>query len=260
MTSMPTDLERVDILGVRVAALTIPRALGLIATAVASRSKIRFVFATVHTVTECQRQPALLEAVNHSVVAPDGMPLVWLSRRRSRSDVRRVYGPDMLIATCEDGLARGYRHFFYGSTDETVQALIARLSARFPGLAVAGAYSPPFRPLSAAEEDDVLARINAAEPDIVWVGLGMPRQELWIARYEERLNTPVLMAVGAAFDFHAGTVRQAPSWMQRAGLEWLFRLIQEPRRLWRRYLLGNSRFVWLLLRERLSGAPAKPPA
>lgn len=260
MESTPTEPERVEVLGVRVAALTIARALEMIAASVASRSKVRFVFCTVHTVTECQRQPALMDAVNNSIVAPDGMPLVWLSRRRARSDVRRVYGPDMLLATCEDGVGAGYRHYFYGSTDETIAALVGRLSTRFPGLAVAGAYAPPFRPLSPVEEDEMVARINAANPDVVWVGLGMPRQELWVARYQGRLNAPVLMAVGAAFDFHAGTVRQAPRWMQRAGLEWLFRVIQEPRRLWRRYLVGNTRFVWLLLRERIVGARPKRPA
>jgi N-acetylglucosaminyldiphosphoundecaprenol N-acetyl-beta-D-mannosaminyltransferase len=255
MEAPPAEIPRADILGVRVWALTIPRALDLIAQAITTRTKTRFVFSTVHTLTECQRQPRLMDAVNGSVVAPDGMPLVWLARRRTRRDVRRVYGPDMLLATCEAGIDAGYRRFFYGSTDATLEALADRLRTRYPGLIVAGAYAPPFRALSSEEDAEIVRLINAAAPDIVWIGLGMPKQELWAAGHQDHLTAPVLMAVGAAFDFHAGTVRQAPRWMQRSGLEWLFRLVQEPRRLWRRYVLGNARFVWLLARSSLPGGP-----
>lgn len=254
-----TDIARTDILGVRVWELTIPRALDIISDSIATRAQSRFVFCTVHTITECQSDPRLMEAVNGSSVAPDGMPLVWLSRRSGRKDVRRVYGPDMMLATCQAGVEAGYRHFFYGSTDETLAALVSRLSARYPGIAVAGTYAPPFRALSPEEDAGIVERINAAAPDIVWVGLGMPKQELWIAEHQSRLVAPVLMAVGAAFDFHAGIVRQAPPWMQRSGLEWLFRLTQEPRRLWRRYLIGNTRFLWLLARSKMRGSrPAQP--
>jgi N-acetylglucosaminyldiphosphoundecaprenol N-acetyl-beta-D-mannosaminyltransferase len=179
------------------------------------------------------------------------MPVVWLAGREARVPVSRVYGPDMMLAVSEDGLATQYRHFFYGSTPETLDALITRLSARYPGMVVAGSYAPPFGTLSSEEDARMVEIINESAPDIVWVGLGMPKQELWVAEHQDRLTAPVLMAVGAAFDFHAGTVRQAPTWMQRSGLEWLFRLVQEPRRLWRRYLLANTRFAGLLMRRAL---------
>jgi N-acetylglucosaminyldiphosphoundecaprenol N-acetyl-beta-D-mannosaminyltransferase len=200
-----------------------------------------------------------MNAVNGSIVAPDGMPIVWLGRRGARRSVTRVYGPDMLLATAKDGLASGYRHFFYGSTPDTLAALVDRLRFRHPEFVVAGMLAPPFRPLSRQESDEVVDAINEAKPDIVWVGLGMPKQELWIAEYQQRLNAPVLMAVGAAFDFHAGRVRQAPMWMQRSGLEWFFRLGQEPRRLWRRYLVANTRFVGLLAREAIGRSRGPKP-
>jgi N-acetylglucosaminyldiphosphoundecaprenol N-acetyl-beta-D-mannosaminyltransferase len=189
-----------------------------------------------------------LSAVNGSIVAPDGMPLVWLARRGAAEHVERVYGPDVLIAASDAGQAAGYRHFFYGSTRETLRLLVERLRMRFPGLVVAGTYAPPFGAVSAEEDARIVETINSSGADVVWVGLGMPKQELWIAEHQDRLDAPLLMAVGAAFDFHAGTVKQAPRWMQRSGLEWLYRLAQEPRRLWRRYLLGNLRFAWLVLR------------
>ncbi len=198
-----------------------------------------------------------MRAVNGSdIVATDGMPLVWLSRLKGARAIDRVYGPDALLAFCEHGLTRGWRHFFYGGTPESVGRLTNRLQARFPGLQVAGSHAPPFRPLTDVEKADVIEQINSANPDLVWVGLGMPKQELWSAEFQPHLDAPVLLAVGAAFDFHAGTVKQAPHWMQRASMEWLYRLVQEPRRLWRRYLIGNTRFVWLVGRELLSGRPA----
>ena len=244
------EIPRVDILSVRVSVVTMPILLNLVRDAIESRSRLRAAFCTVHTVTECQDSDALREAVNSSeVVCPDGMPLVWLCRGRGAAQTRRVYGPDALLAVCEDGVAGGYRHYFYGSTTETLQRLTSNLRQRFPGIIIAGAYSPPFRPASPHEDAAAIEQINASRADIVWVGLGMPRQELWAAEHQDLLEAPVLMPVGAAFDFHAGTVRQAPLWMQRSGTEWLFRLTQEPRRLWRRYLLGNSRFVYLLARE-----------
>jgi N-acetylglucosaminyldiphosphoundecaprenol N-acetyl-beta-D-mannosaminyltransferase len=186
---------------------------------------------TTHTVLECHDAPDLAAIVNQAGMAtPDGMPLVWLGRLRGHP-VERVYGPDLMLAVCERGQARGYRHFFYGGAEGVAETLAARLRARFPRLLVAGSYCPPFRPLTAAEEREVAAQINASGADIVWVGLGTPKQDYWVARFRPLLTAPVLIAVGAAFDFHAGRVRQAPRWMQRAGLEWLFRLTQDPRRL-----------------------------
>lgn len=245
---------RFPVVDVRISALTFDRALALIDGWVARRERHYVNVCTTHTVLECHDAPELAAIVNQAGMAtPDGMPLVWLGRLRGHP-VERVYGPDLMLAVCERGQARGYRHFFYGGAEGVAETLAARLRARFPRLLVAGVYGPPFRPLTAEEERDVAARINASGADIVWVGLGTPKQDYWVARFRPMLNAPVLIAVGAAFDFHTGRVRQAPRWMQRTGLEWFFRLTQDPRRLWKRYLVGNPRFVYLVARQLLKGA------
>lgn len=245
---------RFPVVNVRISALTFDQALTLIDGWIARRERHYVNVCTTHTVLECHDAPELAAIVNQAGMAtPDGMPLVWLGRLRGHP-VERVYGPDLMLAVCERGQARGYRHFFYGGAEGVAERLAERLRARFPRLLVAGVYSPPFRPLTAEEERDVAARINASGADIVWVGLGTPKQDYWMARFRPMLSAPALIAVGAAFDFHAGRVRQAPRWMQRSGLEWFFRLTQDPRRLWKRYLVGNPRFVYLVARQLLRGA------
>jgi N-acetylglucosaminyldiphosphoundecaprenol N-acetyl-beta-D-mannosaminyltransferase len=203
----------------------------------------------VHGVMESQRDEALRRIHNIAgLVTPDGMPLVWLSHLKGERHVERVYGPDLMLALCSLPLSQGgYRHFFYGGAPGVADRLAERLRARCPGLAVVGTYTPPFRQLTAAEDDDVVCRIDAAEPDIVWVGMSTPKQEHWMHAHINRLSAPVLIGVGAAFDFLAGLKRQAPRWMQRSGLEWTFRLLTEPRRLWRRYAINNPAFVWHIL-------------
>jgi N-acetylglucosaminyldiphosphoundecaprenol N-acetyl-beta-D-mannosaminyltransferase len=160
----------------------------------------------------------------------------------------RVYGPDLMLAVLDAGRERNLRHYFYGGTAAVARDLQARVEQRFPGLVIAGSESPPFRELTEAESAAMVQRIRAARPDIVWVGLGTPRQDHFVAAYGEQLQS-TLVAVGAAFDFHAGHKRQAPAWMQRAGLEWLFRLAAEPRRLWRRYVVGNPVFLFGVARD-----------
>lgn len=240
--------ERVNVLGIGVSAITIADALTLIDRWIATRVN-RYVCVTgVHGVMESQRDPALRDIHNRAgLVAPDGMPLVWLSWLAGHGYVERVYGPDLMLACCDASVSRGYRHYFYGGAPGVPERLAARLRERFAGLKIAGTWSPPFGELSAAEEQAMIDRITLANPDIVWVGLSTPKQERWMARYAGRLHVPVLIGVGAAFDFHAGLKRQAPRWMQRSGLEWLFRLATEPRRLWRRYLINNPSFLWCLL-------------
>jgi len=210
---------------------------------------------TVHTMLECVDDPQLAAIVNTATLAvPDGMPLVWLGRKAfPPAGVQRCYGPDLMLAVCEAGIAMGMRHCLYGGTPDVLEKLAQNLEARFPGIRIVESMSPPFRPLTDTEQSDMVERINAARPDVVWVGLGTPKQDLWMGCFRSRLDAPVLIAVGAAFDFHAGKMPQAPRWMQRAGLEWLFRLCKEPRRLWRRYVLGNPRFLWLLWRQRMRG-------
>lgn len=214
----------------------------------------------VHGIMQSWDDPALrLIHNNAGMVTPDGMPLVWLSRLYGHKQVQRVYGPDLLLAACARSMKHGWRHFFYGGKAGVADLLSQRLSSRFPGLQVAGTYSPPFRPLSAEEDEEVVNMINAANPDVVWVGLSTPKQERWMHAHVHQLSAPVLLGVGAAFDFHAGLKPQAPPWIQQSGLEWLFRMLTEPRRLGKRYLYNNPRFVGLITLQLLGLLPIKQP-
>ncbi|GAB4407907.1 MAG: WecB/TagA/CpsF family glycosyltransferase [Anaerolineales bacterium] len=243
---------RVNVLGVGISAINLPQALAIIDDWIARRDPHYVCVSTVHGVMECQRNEAVRRALNSSgLTTPDGMPLVWISRLHGFRHVRRVYGPDLMLAVCERSVAKGYRHYLYGGRPGVAEALKARLERRFPGVQIVGLESPPFEPLTPEQDREAVERINAANPDIVWVGMSTPKQDLWAAEHVGRLNAPVILAVGAAFDFVSGRKRQAPRWMRDSGLEWLFRLIQEPRRLWRRYLLYNPLFIWLLLGQAL---------
>ncbi len=202
------------------------------------------------TLALAARDPDFADCINRGDLnLPDGMPLVWIGRRLGVALEGRVYGPDLMAATLDRGRATGVRHYFYGSTPEVIDRLTANVQERWPGAVIAGAESPPFRPLDPAEQEAVAARLRSARPDVVWVGLGTPRQDRFVDEFRDRTGL-TLAAVGAAFDFHAGTLRQAPRWMQDRGLEWLYRLTREPRRLWRRYLVGNATFLVAVARER----------
>lgn len=239
-----TGHVRVDILGVGISAIDPTFALDQIDRWIEERARQYVSVCTVHTVMECQQNPAMRAAVNGAGMAtPDGMPLVWLADRQSDRPVTRVYGPDLMLAACERSLQSGHTHYLFGGAEDVPALLANELERRFPGINIVGAYSPPFRKLSPAEEQQIVDQINEANPDIVWVGLGTPKQDLWMAAFRSRLNAPVLIAVGAAFDFTIGRVSQAPPWMQRSGLEWLYRLFQEPGRLWYRYLVYNPQFI-----------------
>jgi N-acetylglucosaminyldiphosphoundecaprenol N-acetyl-beta-D-mannosaminyltransferase len=250
--STPEYAPRVNILGVGVSTINLDMAVGIIDGWIAERTS-RYVTVTgVHGIMESQRDPVMRKIHNQAgLVTPDGMPLVWLSRLHGHAQVDRVYGPDLMLALGQHSLARGYRHFFYGGTPETAELLGQKLSAKLPGLQVAGFYAPPYRPLTAEEDQAAVDLINQSQADIVWVGLGTPKQELWMAEHLGRINAPVLIGVGAAFDFHAGKKKQAPRWIQRSGLEWVFRLLTEPRRLWKRYLVNNPSFLALVLAQAL---------
>jgi N-acetylglucosaminyldiphosphoundecaprenol N-acetyl-beta-D-mannosaminyltransferase len=212
----------------------------------------------VHGVMESQQDQELKRIHNAAgLVTPDGMPLVWLSRLMGFRHVERVYGPDLMLAVCERSTKQGYRHFFYGGAPGVAEKLAVELQSRFPGLQVAGTYSPPFRPLTPEEDQRVVGHINSAQSDIIWVGIGAPKQEHWMGEHVGRLCAPVLIGVGAAFDFHAGLKKQAPKWMQKSGLEWSFRLMTEPRRLWHRYLVNNPFFLWLIFLQALGRKAAE---
>jgi N-acetylglucosaminyldiphosphoundecaprenol N-acetyl-beta-D-mannosaminyltransferase len=200
--------------------------------------------ATVHMVMEAFDDPIYQRVVNAAeLVTSDGMPLVWTLRARGLPEAERVYGPDLVPAVCSAAAQRGVPVGFYGGSPAVVAALTRRMAELFPGLRIAFAMSPPFRALSAAEDAEVVADIRESGARILFVGLGCPKQERWMAEHRERLDC-AQVGVGAAFDFLAGMKRQAPRWLQRAGLEWLFRLVCEPRRLWRRYAVHNPRFAW----------------
>jgi N-acetylglucosaminyldiphosphoundecaprenol N-acetyl-beta-D-mannosaminyltransferase len=240
-------ISRFDVLGVHVSAIDIPTATDEIARWIEQREQHYVCVTGVHGVMESQRDADLKAIHNRSgLTTPDGMPLVWAGKRAGTA-VERVYGPDLMLALCERAARSGWTSFFYGGREGVPEELARRLTARFDGLRVVGTYSPPFRPLTPAEDLEIVERINAAAPDLVYVGLSTPKQERWMAAHAGLLDAPVLLGVGAAFDIHAGTLRQAPRWIQRSGLEWLFRLGVEPRRLWRRYLTNNPRFVLQIL-------------
>jgi N-acetylglucosaminyldiphosphoundecaprenol N-acetyl-beta-D-mannosaminyltransferase len=219
--------------------------------------------AAVNTLMNARRDPEVRRALDAAtLVLPDGMPIVWALRSLGESIADRVYGPDLMLIECERLRQSGARHFLYGGRDrDATIALAAALRERFPGIAIAGSWTPPFRDLSEPEETEVAEMIDRSGADVVWVGTGSPRQERWMARMRPRLRAPVLVGVGAAFDFHAGLVRQAPAWMQRRGLEWLHRLAREPRRLGPRYLRDNPAFLalwarqWLRERHRTRAEP-----
>jgi N-acetylglucosaminyldiphosphoundecaprenol N-acetyl-beta-D-mannosaminyltransferase len=235
---------RANILGVGISAINVQQALGTIEYWIEQGKRHYVCVTTVHGVMECQKNVNLRCVFNASgLTTPDGMPLVWLSHLQGFRHVRRVYGPDLMLALCARSVPKGYRHYLYGGRPGVVEELKRRLERRFPGLNVVGTFTPPFRPLTPEEDQDVVARIRAARPDIVWVGLSTPKQEIWAAEHLDRLEAAAIIGVGAAFDLHSGRKRQAPLWMRQAGLEWLFRLCQEPRRLWYRYLVYNPLFV-----------------
>ncbi len=248
-TPSPPAPPRYNVLGVGVSALTLASARDLIVGVRNLRApRGRYVcVTTVHGVSEARSDPSFRNVLNTSwLTTPDGMPLVWLGP----PGVERVYGPDLLLAVCDVGRAVGLTHYFYGGHPGVADELKAKLCARFPGLAVVGTFTPPFRPLDAAEAAALRAEIARTRPDVIWVGLGTPKQERWMADYAPTLDAGVLIGVGAAFDFHSGRVRQAPRWMQRSGLEWFFRLCTEPRRLGPRYLKTNPLFVLRALAQK----------
>lgn len=235
----------VDVLGIPLALTTYERAMEWIDARVETREKGYVCVAAVHTVMACQEDPELREAVlNSSLTVPDGQPLVWAMNALGSNLPSRVYGPELMARHCERSAQTGTRIFLYGGRNQGALVQLAlNLRRRYPGLKIVGGYSPPFRTLSDEEEAGVVAEINRSGADVVWVGIGVPKQEKWMAAMRDRLDAPVLIGVGAAFDFHAGLVAQAPNWIQSLGMEWAYRLSREPKRLWRRYAKYNPWFV-----------------
>lgn len=256
MTAMPTNTAKqtareysmIDVLGVAISPADLDETVQTIESWRSRPGAGRYVCCVcVHGIVTAHHDPEVREALNGaSLATKDGMPVAWWCQRSGFPNARRVCGTDLMSALCETGVATGARHYFYGSTPAVLERLTAQLQQRFPGLVIAGTYSPPFRQLSPEEQQAEIDMVNAARPDYVWVGLGMPKQEKWMARNACKINAAAMLGVGAAFDFHAGLKPRAPAWMQRSGLEWLFRLASEPRRLARRYIIDNWTFARLV--------------
>ena len=245
------NARRVNILGVGISVLNLDTAVAAIAAAVKERAKGYICVTGVHGVMEAQDSPPFREILNKAFLnTPDGMPMVWLGKLDGNKTMSRVYGPDLMeavFAWSREARDPGCSHYFYGGAPGVAEELRRNMQARFPGIVVRGCHSPPFRPLNAEEEAALAAEIARLRPDIIWVGLSTPKQEKFMAEYLPKLDATLMVGVGAAFDFFAGRTRQAPRWIQRSGFEWLYRLCQEPRRLWKRYLKNNPLFVMKLI-------------
>ena len=250
--------ECADVLGVRVSAVNMDLAVKMAGEWI-DRGRPGYVCVTgVHGVMEAQRDAELLRILNEAALnLPDGMPMTWVGRRQGFRKMARVFGPDFMTAMCSLSVERGYRIFLYGGKPGVAETLRATLQSKLPGLKVAGTYTPPFRNLNAQEERELLDQLRELRPHILWIGLSTPKQERFMARMASRVKVPLMVGVGAAFDFHTGAIRDCAPWIKRAGLQWLHRLLQDPRRLWKRYLVNVPAFLWQIAREMLPN-PKKP--
>jgi N-acetylglucosaminyldiphosphoundecaprenol N-acetyl-beta-D-mannosaminyltransferase len=248
---LPADVRTRDILGIPIAMTDYEQAMDVMDGMVARGERGYVCAVAVHAVMVAQRDEEMRRAlVDSTLTVPDGMPLVWAANTLGENLPQRVYGPELMRRYSQRCAAQGHRVWLYGGRDQGhLVQLALRLRQHHKGIKIVGGYAPPFRELTAEEEDAVVEQINRSKPDVLWVGIGVPKQEKWMARMRERLDVPVIGAVGAAFDFHAGRISQAPSWMQDRGLEWTYRIAQEPRRLLPRYLYYNPRFLLAFARQ-----------
>jgi len=245
------DVQRREILGIPIAMIDYDRAMRVMDEMVDTRHRGWVCAAAVHSVMVAQDDLLMKRALTEAVITvPDGMPIVWAANTLGEHLPNRVYGPELMRRYCNRSVEQGHRVWLYGGRDQGALVQLAlNLRRKHPGIRIVGGYSPPFRSLTPEEDDAIAKQINDAKPDVLWVGIGVPKQEKWMVRMRPRLEVPVMCAVGAAFDFHAGRVSQAPRWMQERGLEWTYRIAQEPRRLLPRYLYTNPRFMLELTRQ-----------
>ena len=258
---------RYDLLGVWITILNIPEAVQRIVEAVETAQKGYVCVTGMHGIMEARDDAKLQNIINSAFLCtPDGMPTVWLGKVKGYREMDRVYGPDLVLAVMEYTRHKPIRHFFYGGAEGVASDLKVRMESRFPGVQIVGTYCPPFRALNSEEREELLQLVAMSKADIIWVGLSTPKQERFMAEFLPLLPVKVMLGVGAAFDFHTGRAKQAPRWMQRSGLEWFFRLITEPRRLGRRYMIQVPRFAmllsldWMGLISHSSARPEMPPA
>jgi N-acetylglucosaminyldiphosphoundecaprenol N-acetyl-beta-D-mannosaminyltransferase len=239
------EIPRVNVLGVGISAINLNQVADLFSQAIDAGGQNYVCVTGVHGIMEAQRDASLRRALNSSFLStPDGMPTVWIGKLRGFSRMGRVFGPDLMLKVCEASQVKGYTHFLYGGNPGVGDNLASVLTHRFPKLRIVGTYTPPFRPLTDAEEEELAATMAALRPDVLWVGLSTPKQERFMGEHLGKLDVKVMVGVGAAFDFLTGAIRDAPPWVKSAGLQWLHRLVQEPGRLWKRYLVANPQFIW----------------
>lgn len=259
--------DRINVMGVFIDPLFMEKAVQTIirwAEAERPHGGARYVCVSgVHGIVESQSDATFRNILNGSDLnVPDGMPMVWLGRIAGFDETDRVFGPDLMLRVCEASVGRAIRHFFYGGKDGIAVLLAETLQRKYPGLWVAGVHSPPFRNLTTSEARQLVAEINQLAPDILWVGLSTPKQERWMNQFSPFLHAKVMLGVGAAFDYNTGLLLRAPHWVQRSGLEWCFRLFQEPRRLLGRYMRNNPRFLWSIMLQamgRMTNSPKAQP-
>jgi N-acetylglucosaminyldiphosphoundecaprenol N-acetyl-beta-D-mannosaminyltransferase len=245
--------QRFSILGVTFDAMQIPDVIVQMRQWIARREGYHYIaVAGMHGIIETRHRAEFRQAVaDADLVVADGMPVIWLGRLRGHSLSRRVYGPELMLRFCEETALGGCRHYLLGGAPGVPEQLAVSLGGSCPGITIVGMHSPPFRPATPEEDGAMIETINRAAPDVLWVGLGTPKQEMWMHQHRGKLRVPVMIGVGAAFDFLSSRKRQAPLWIRERGLEWLFRLVQEPQRLWKRYVVGGAEFVFLVALELL---------
>jgi N-acetylglucosaminyldiphosphoundecaprenol N-acetyl-beta-D-mannosaminyltransferase len=240
----PSRPERINVLGVGIHSVNLDSAVALMESAVLSKQQGYVCVTNVHAVIEAQDSPHYKDVLNQSfMTVPDGRPSVWIGHFAGHREMDQVGGPDLILKFCEVSSRKGYSHFFYGGQPGVAEQLSDELCRRYPGLKVVGTATPPFRPLTPQEESEMSAEFARVRPDVTWIGLGAPKQELFMARHLGQLDTTLMVGVGGAFDMHTGRTKDAPQWVKRAGFAWLHRLAQEPTRLWKRYLKTNPRFI-----------------
>lgn len=239
-----SEIPVCPIMGVNIAAINMEWLKDYVVNSIEELSGDYITVANVHTTVTAYEDPDYLEIQNEAVMAiPDGAPLSSLGHKRGHESMDRTTGPSFMGEMFEISAEHGYRHYFYGATEETLELLRDKLNEQYPGIQIAGMYSPPFRALTEEEDKEIIRQINEAKPDFLWVGLGAPKQEKWMAAHQGKV-CGLMMGVGAGFDYFAGNIKRAPQWMQKFNLEWLYRLIQEPRRLFKRYFHTNTKFIW----------------
>lgn len=254
-----TTVSSFRLLGVRVHGTNIPEVLEFIENASRTHRKGYITITGVHGIIECQKHADVWQAHEDAwLTVPDGMPLVYIGRLRGYGRMQRCYGPDLMLAVMRESVIKGWTHFFYGGKPGVAEALKQEMEKRFPGVRIVGTYTPPFRPLNQEERHSLISQIAVLKPDIFWVGLSTPKQELFMHEFLPILDTKIMIGVGAAFDFHTGQVRQAPRWVQQLSLEWFFRTLMEPRRLLRRYAKIVPLFLFLYALQTFGFRPNAP--